>query len=227
MLSKPDAGETYKTAISKQNGAYLLELKSVDIFEISVGNLPPNARVQITIDYVLELDYIADDQIQLAIPGTLLSTHQRHKFQNETSKKQVQFGGFGGFGGTVSPVMPAQTQVEAEAQTEYKGKVNIAVSMSSEIEQLVCVSHVHTAVCTAQQHIGHLELVLGHRESKDLVLNITVKGLHQPSLLLERHPTRDTLAVLLSYVRVSCPICHIITLHRPSSCVCMCDYTVF
>ena len=45
----------YRAAISRGDGAYLLEEKKADIFKLKVGNIPPGESVKIKITYVAEM----------------------------------------------------------------------------------------------------------------------------------------------------------------------------
>jgi len=58
VQGKKKARETYNNAIAQGHGAYLLEQKKKTQFEISVGNIPPQTRVVISITFCMELEYV-------------------------------------------------------------------------------------------------------------------------------------------------------------------------
>ena len=57
LLLTIEKKKEYKRAIKAGDGAYLLEEKKTDLFEIQVGNIPPNTRVSIWISYISELQF--------------------------------------------------------------------------------------------------------------------------------------------------------------------------
>uniref|UniRef100_A0A8C2P1B7 Poly [ADP-ribose] polymerase n=1 Tax=Capra hircus TaxID=9925 RepID=A0A8C2P1B7_CAPHI len=55
IKEKEAAQREYRVAISQGHGAYLMDQDTPDIFTVSVGNLPPKAKVLIKITYITEL----------------------------------------------------------------------------------------------------------------------------------------------------------------------------
>ena len=55
-MEKTQAATQYDAAIKRGDGAYLLEAEREDVFQVSLGNVPPWTRVNLTITYVVELD---------------------------------------------------------------------------------------------------------------------------------------------------------------------------
>jgi len=55
VKSSEVANFEYNAAISRGDGAYLLEQEKPDIFRAKVGNIPPGVEVLITIKYVAEM----------------------------------------------------------------------------------------------------------------------------------------------------------------------------
>ncbi|XP_063952024.1 uncharacterized protein LOC129255706 [Lytechinus pictus] len=55
VKTKEKAKEEYQEAIREGHGAYLMQEEAANVFSVSIGNLPPNAKVVIKITYVTEL----------------------------------------------------------------------------------------------------------------------------------------------------------------------------
>ncbi|KAG8524708.1 Protein mono-ADP-ribosyltransferase PARP4 [Galemys pyrenaicus] len=55
IKEKEQAQREYREAISQGHGAYLMDQDAPDVFTVSVGNLPPKAKVLIKITYITEL----------------------------------------------------------------------------------------------------------------------------------------------------------------------------
>jgi len=55
-MEKEKAAKTYSDAIASGQGAYLLEQKKADVFNMSVGNMKPGKKVNIRITYVTTLE---------------------------------------------------------------------------------------------------------------------------------------------------------------------------
>jgi poly [ADP-ribose] polymerase len=87
-MSKEKAQEKYDDAISKGNGAYLLEQNEnkPDIFQLSVGNLPPGKFAEISIQYVTRLQII-DGKLRFTIPTTLAPIYSQSNSKEETTSE--------------------------------------------------------------------------------------------------------------------------------------------
>jgi len=70
VKEKQQAKAEYNAAIQRGDGAYLLEQEKADIFQVSVGNIPANTRVNIKITYVVELESDGD-YVRFTLPTTI------------------------------------------------------------------------------------------------------------------------------------------------------------
>jgi Ca-activated chloride channel family protein len=70
VKDREEAFRAYDEAMSEGHGAYLLDEERPDVFQASVGNLPPGARGELTIVYVVELD-VAEDAVRFVLPTTV------------------------------------------------------------------------------------------------------------------------------------------------------------
>lgn len=67
---REEAFEAYDDAMARGDGAYLLDEERPDVFQASVGNLPPGREVLLKITYVAELP-VSEGRIRFAIPTTV------------------------------------------------------------------------------------------------------------------------------------------------------------
>uniref|UniRef100_A0A674JDU8 Poly [ADP-ribose] polymerase n=1 Tax=Terrapene triunguis TaxID=2587831 RepID=A0A674JDU8_9SAUR len=57
VKEKEQAHKEYREAISRGDGAYLMDQDAPDVFTVSVGNLPPKTTVLIKVTYITELSF--------------------------------------------------------------------------------------------------------------------------------------------------------------------------
>src|SRR4051794_20234894 len=70
VKEREQAFRMYDEAMEKGHGAYLLDEERADVFQASVGNLPPGKEVLLKLTYVAELS-IAGGAVRFAIPTTV------------------------------------------------------------------------------------------------------------------------------------------------------------
>lgn len=92
VKEKEQAHREFKEAISKGHGAYLMDEETPEVFTVSVGNLPPAARVVIKITYVTELA-VEEGDICFTLPGSVAPCRRdqalSHVTQNQHSTVPV------------------------------------------------------------------------------------------------------------------------------------------
>ncbi|ELW67533.1 M-phase phosphoprotein 8 [Tupaia chinensis] len=81
IKEKEEAQREYREAISQGHGAYLMDQDAPDVFTVSVGNLPPKAKVLIKITYITELS-IQGSVAVFFMPATV-APWQQNKALNE------------------------------------------------------------------------------------------------------------------------------------------------
>jgi hypothetical protein len=73
LKDKEAARKEYNEAMSKGNSAYLMERVEGDVFNVCLGNVPPQTEVTITIRYAVELKNEIDcSQVRISIPLTIM-----------------------------------------------------------------------------------------------------------------------------------------------------------
>nr|XP_060490228.1 protein mono-ADP-ribosyltransferase PARP4 [Panthera onca] len=88
VKEKEAARREYREAISQGHGAYLMDQDAPDVFTVSVGNLPPKAKVLIKITYIMELS-IQGTRAVFFMPATV-APWQQDRALNENSQDTVE-----------------------------------------------------------------------------------------------------------------------------------------
>ena len=70
VKERDEAFTIYDEALEQGHGAFLLDEERPDVFQASVGNLPPGKEVLLRLTYVSELS-IADGSIRFVVPTTV------------------------------------------------------------------------------------------------------------------------------------------------------------
>ena len=70
VKERDEAFKIYDEAMEQGHGAFLLDEERADVFQASVGNLPPGKEVLLKLTYVTELP-IADGSVRFVIPTTV------------------------------------------------------------------------------------------------------------------------------------------------------------
>jgi hypothetical protein len=69
VLEREKAFERYDDAMERGDGAYLLDEERPDVFQASIGNLPPGKDVLVRLTYVTELP-VDEGQLRFTLPTT-------------------------------------------------------------------------------------------------------------------------------------------------------------
>uniref|UniRef100_A0A8C3W803 Poly [ADP-ribose] polymerase n=1 Tax=Catagonus wagneri TaxID=51154 RepID=A0A8C3W803_9CETA len=108
VKEKEAAHREYGAAVSQGHGAYLMDQDAPDIFTVSVGNLPPKAKVLIKITYITELG-LQRACAAFFLPASVAPWHQDRAVNEDTqvhSTKPAFSSFFGSFSLTLSIEMP-------------------------------------------------------------------------------------------------------------------------
>ncbi|XP_064131494.1 protein mono-ADP-ribosyltransferase PARP4 isoform X1 [Loxodonta africana] len=88
VKEKEGARQEYQEAISQGHGAYLMDQDAPEVFTVSVGNLPPKAKVLIKITYITELS-VQGTAAVFCMPATV-APWQQDKALNENIQDTVE-----------------------------------------------------------------------------------------------------------------------------------------
>uniref|UniRef100_A0A2K6MBJ5 Poly [ADP-ribose] polymerase n=1 Tax=Rhinopithecus bieti TaxID=61621 RepID=A0A2K6MBJ5_RHIBE len=88
IKEKEEAQREYREAVTQGHGAYLMSQDAPDVFIVSVGNLPPKAKVLIKITYITELSILGTVGV-FFMPATV-APWQQDKALNENLQDTVE-----------------------------------------------------------------------------------------------------------------------------------------
>lgn len=170
------AKQDYQDAVSKGQSAGLLEqsLDASDVFTTSIGHVPAESVVKVDITYLGELKYDAEiEGLRFTIPTSIVPRYGEQSTLQGTISTRPQ-----GFTFTMDIDMPQGCTIRSVQSPSHPMAVNIgSLSTSSKQEELSLLR-------------GNASLSLGTPTlDKDLVLQVVVTKLGDPSAVLETHPT--------------------------------------
>ncbi|KAI9897416.1 hypothetical protein N3K66_007272 [Trichothecium roseum] len=170
------AKQDYQDAVSKGQSAGLLEqsLDASDVFTTSIGHVPAASVVKVDITYLGELKYdAAIEGLRFTIPTSIVPRYGEQSTLQGTIPTRPQ-----GFTFTMDIDMPQGCTIRSVQSPSHPMAVNIgSLSTSSKQEELSLLR-------------GNASLSLGTTTlDKDLVLQVVVTKLGEPSAVLETHPT--------------------------------------
>ncbi|KAJ3334481.1 hypothetical protein HDU93_007875, partial [Gonapodya sp. JEL0774] len=195
---REDAARDYNTAIATGNRAFLLEEQKADIFQISVGNIPPRKPVLIRISYVhlLPTDE-ANDELRLVIPTTVASS---------------TYGSFSAPVGT--NLLPGGTSYpDNDADVQYTLSLALDIRMAAgPVTQVSSPTH-QIAVSLDPRDPKHAvaKLALAKNSTstsasspvfldRDFVLVVKSPGLDRPRAVVERDARSGTKCAMVTFV---------------------------
>ncbi|KAF7373273.1 hypothetical protein MSAN_00536300 [Mycena sanguinolenta] len=194
VLEKQEARETYNTAVAQGQQASLAEQQTPDVFQVSVGNIPPNEQVQIELVYATELSEDEEnDSIRFHLP-----VHIGARYGRAPQSTPTPFPFIGRLFVSSSSPTPFLT-------------LAMSVEAIAPIAKIGCPSHsVSTELGPDPKLPNFKELPFSNYArvslssdsplDKDFVLTIKSAGLDTPRCVAELHPTHDTVAMGLTLV---------------------------
>jgi len=180
VKERDEAFQAYDEAMADGHGAYLLDEERPDVFQASVGNLPPGAAVELAIVYVVELG-VEQGALRFVIPTTVAPRYA----PSEDCK---------GVG------RPDALTLNPPRSSEVPYRLDLAVRLATPRRPSRIASPTHpidvvfegdTAVVTLAQRDAALD--------RDFVLAVDDAGVDTPTAWIETSPQGDT-AVAVSFV---------------------------
>jgi hypothetical protein len=158
------------------HGAFLLDEERPDVFQASIGNLPPGKEVLVRLTYVAELS-IDGGRLRFTIPTTVSPRYAPRQDQIGTGRPDSE---------TLNP--PVSWTVP------YGLNLSVRLSMPGDITGLESPSHpisMSLKGCDATVHVAD-----GAALDRDFVLSIDAAGLDSPQAWIERDDEgREAVAV--------------------------------
>jgi len=180
VKERDEAFRMYDDAIERGDGAFLLDEERPDVFQASVGNLPPGKEALLKLTYVSELA-VEDGAVRFSLPTTV-------------SPRYAPVQDRVGVGRTDSDALnpPVAWRVP------YGLNLSIRLAMSGTISRIESPSH--PVSVTARGHTA--EVTLASREAaldRDFVLCVEAGGLDTPQAWLEQDDRGDQ-AIAVAFV---------------------------
>ncbi|XP_045422967.1 protein mono-ADP-ribosyltransferase PARP4 [Lemur catta] len=178
VKEKEEARREYRAAVSQGHGAYLMDQEAPDIFTVSVGNLPPRAKVLIKVTYITELS-IQGAAAVFFLPAAV-APWQRDRALNENLQDTVkkicikEIGTKQSFSLTMSIEMPYVIEFISSDTHELKQK------------RTDCKAVVSTAEGSSL-------------DSSGFSLRIGLSEAYLPRMWVEKHPDQESEACMLVF----------------------------
>ncbi|XP_063114500.1 protein mono-ADP-ribosyltransferase PARP4 isoform X2 [Cavia porcellus] len=178
IKDKEEAQQQYRAAISQGHGAYLLDQDVPDVFTVSVGNLPPKAKVLLKITYITELSIRGPIAI-FFMPATV-APWQQDKALNQN----------------------LQDTVEKIYIKEIGTKQSFSLTLS--IEMPYVIDFISSDTHELKQKLTDYRAVISTMEGSSLdsngfSLNIGLCDAYLPRMWVEKHPEKESEACMLVF----------------------------
>lgn len=178
IKEKEEAQQKYREAVSQGHGAYLMDQDTPDVFTVSVGNLPPRAKVLIKITYITELTFQSPVAI-FFMPSTV-APWQQDKALNEN----------------------LQDTVEKVCIKEIGTKQSFSLAMS--IEMPYKIEFISSDTHELRQKSTDCKAVISTEEgcsldSSGFSLHIGLCDAYLPRMWVEKHPEKESEACMLVF----------------------------
>ncbi|XDB55981.1 hypothetical protein ABFV05_009597 [Capra hircus] len=178
IKEKEAAQREYRVAISQGHGAYLMDQDTPDIFTVSVGNLPPKAKVLIKITYITELS-IQGACAVFFLPATVAPWQQDRALKENL-----------------------QDTVEKICIKEIGTKQSFSLSMSIEMPHMIefIFSDTHDLRKKRTDCKAVISTVEGSSlDSNGFSLLIGLVDVYLPRMWVEKHPEKESEACMLVF----------------------------
>uniref|UniRef100_A0A8C8YJ55 Poly [ADP-ribose] polymerase n=1 Tax=Prolemur simus TaxID=1328070 RepID=A0A8C8YJ55_PROSS len=178
VKEKEEALREYREAVSQGHGAYLMDQEAPDIFTISVGNLPPRAKVLIKVTYITELS-IQGAAAVFFLPAAV-APWQRDRALNEN----------------------LQDTVKKICIKEIGTKQSFSLTMS--IEMPYVIEFISSDTHELKQKRTDCKAVVSTAEGSSLdsggfSLRIGLSEAYLPRMWVEKHPDKESEACMLVF----------------------------
>jgi Ca-activated chloride channel family protein len=167
VKEREDAFEMYDDAIERGHGAFLLDEERPDVFQASVGNLPPGKEVLLKLTYVTELT-VAGSGLRFSIPTTVSPRYAPAADQRGVGRPDAE---------TLNP--PVGFSVP------YGLNLSVRLAMGGAITRIESPSHPASVSMDGRT----ATVTLSNRDAaldRDFVLSVESEGLDTPQAWIER-----------------------------------------
>ncbi|KAL8191012.1 UNVERIFIED_CONTAM: hypothetical protein K2H54_066666 [Gekko kuhli] len=179
VKEKEVAHREYRDAVTRGDGAYLMDQDAPDIFTVSVGNLPPSTRVLIKITYITELAY-DNGNLSFFLPAAV-APWQQDKALNENTQDTVTKVAVKQIG-----TKPGGFSLEMSVEMPFKIDYIESRTHQLKIKKTDCKAMIHT-VKDSSLNVAGFEIEIG------------IGDVYLPRMWIEKHPDKQTEACMLVF----------------------------
>ncbi|KAF7320962.1 hypothetical protein HMN09_00183000 [Mycena chlorophos] len=191
VQEKQEAKQTYDNAVAAGQQASLLEQETPDVFQVSVGNIPPQEQVQIELVYATELaEDEESDSIRFHLP-----VHIGSRYGVPPTASRPSFRNF--FISAASPPAFLTVGLNVEAQAPIAKIGSPSHTVSTELGPDPTLPNFKELPFS---NYARISLSSDAMLDKDFVLTVKSAGLDAPRCVAELHPSNETLALGLTLV---------------------------
>jgi len=176
VLEREAAFERYDDAMERGDGAFLLDEHRPDVFQASIGNLPPGREVLVRLSYVTEL-VVDEGRLRFTLPTTLAPKYAPPADHQGLGQPDAE---------ALSP--PVAWSVP------YGLDLRVRISMPGGVSGVASPSHPVDIAFTDGQAV----VTLGSAQAaldRDFILTVDVAALRAPCAWVERHGEDTAIAV--------------------------------
>ncbi|ELR24909.1 von Willebrand factor type A domain containing protein [Acanthamoeba castellanii str. Neff] len=191
VLPHAQARDAYGDAIAEGSGAYLLEQKKEEIFQMNVGNLPPGKECTIYITYVAELP-LEGEMVRFTLPTTIAP---RYQGQGTTASEREAL---------KEVTTMSSTSSSSSSSKPYGLELDIAIEMPSPVLSVESPSHpIRFQLNGDTPTKGRVTLATQETAlDRDFVLMIQQKDAHQPGLWVDSERQAVMLSLYPKFIEV-------------------------
>ncbi|KAJ3129833.1 hypothetical protein HK098_008067 [Nowakowskiella sp. JEL0407] len=188
---KEEARQSYEKAINAGKVASVLENITPEVFQASIGNVPPNTSVTIILSYITELGQDAEDnQIRFVLPTAIIPRYGEDPFDyfpnqvevSKDSKLQIDVIAEMSSGAIQSMSSPTHT-ISVNLDPHSENITPASIDLKSTFASGIGENGFSKLGVTLSQNSAHLD--------KDFVLVIKAANLDHPTCLIEPSISND------------------------------------
>jgi len=177
VKDKSVAREEFNEAVNAGQSAYLAEQTRADIFKISVGNLPSNQVVKVSLVYITTLEFVGANTVKFVFPTAI---SPRYDPRPESNTEEM---------------------IDRLPSLINEGvKINISSTSASAYNKIS--SSTHDIEVSEDLETGKAEINIIDSEplKRDVVILLRTKRDRKPKLFLEKSDNDSSIAAMLSFV---------------------------
>lgn len=193
VQEKVAARKEFKEAVEEGKIASLLEQERPDVFQTSVGNIPPGKQVVITLTIISEIKNDADEsQIRFVLPTAVAPRYGGSNVWefgkvSSTEKSHLSVDLSFAMSQPITSLQSPSHTIEVHLGTKKSPASSIDSPTSASTKS------------TFDPKCARVSLTSDAMLEHDLVIVVTAPGIEEPRAMVERHPTHQTHAVALTF----------------------------